>query len=284
MPVSIFGNKTATLRNPGVLPCPCGSLVRSCILKTNMKKLLIALVTALTFNSASAQVPQFRPDLGCTYLSTVTEYFPLVGGGTESHSYYVFLMRASSDHTDGLVEVQFWREGQSKNALLLRDPEFNNIGKNCLQNVTLDDVLAYSGYGPSQVANEGARVRWYVWTAQNNHGSDSIDWDVWLANNTTLCDDEDDWPTRIACMDANDDICGFYTISGWNTSYTNWNFKYYVPLNVTGWASMGPLNGYPDTRTGGAPSSSVYWSNTSYSWAVAISQMNVGISSGQLFK
>ncbi len=258
--------------------------IRGAPLKTYMKNLLLALVTVITLNTATAAVqgvPQFRPDLGCTYVSTVTEYFPVVGGPAEAHEFYVFLMRASSIVSDGLVEVQFWREGQTKSPLILRNPEFNNIGKNCLKNVTLDDVLGYSGYGPSQVPNEGSRVRWYVWSAQNNHAN-SIHWNTWLSNNTTLCDDEDDSPVSVACMDANDDVVGFYEISGWNQNFVNINNRFYIPLLVTGYASYYPVTGLPDTYTGG-PTGNQYWSNSDYVWATS-QKMNISIAGGQLFK
>lgn len=199
-----------------------------------MKYLKLLLATAalalITLTTSNAGFPTFHPDLGCVSLGSVTRTFDKVGSGTYTQSYHRFKVRASTTVSTGWVEVDCWIDGQGGNAWAAYYERNNNLGGSVPCNYNA--MRAYAGLIPD-VTNMAYSWNWFV--DSNNGGT--VDWEQWVDDESTDCNDSSDGPLWVAFWDANGYSLGFATIDDWDPEYTNGN-GYTVPANIIAWYSM----------------------------------------------
>lgn len=246
--------------------------------RTKLSTIIAGALCVIAGTSTTAQgdpIPKFRPDLGTQYVGTVQKIHPLVQGsylpqGVQSnyqyHVYDRFYVRASDNVADGWVYVDWWKEDNHTHVMLLRNPHYNNIGKNTMDGWSYNIMRIMGGLSYETGDHVWTDDFWYV--ESDNPGS--IHWEDWLDNNTTKCATSLDSPTRAAYLDANGYLTGFFGITGWNPTPIASGGGFLVPQSITGWASTRNPGSTPDGTSGpGIAPANQYWVQVQATWGAA---------------
>lgn len=235
--------------------------------------IMAAFAVTLTMGvEAQAGFPKFHPQDSCSTVGTVTRIFPKIGG-TYTQNYHRFKSWAGGNGSN-YVYIDFWVV-QSTDPLKLHVPYWNNIGHNCIDH-TYNQVRGFCSPAlPPVPGSQGGTFK--SWMVDTDNGS-NIDWDKWMSNETTGCPGSNFNPEYIAYYDANDQICGFGTVTAWDS--TSWDAVngYQDAANISANVSMYQVNGSWNSPAIGVQA----WTGVQASWAKI--QMGAAAGYGYLFK